>query len=105
MGFVRWAAFAPSSQGALLPCSVRALTSPATRLRTPASRADFDALTLAFAKPSPSPAGAFPPPNLEFDTTSFPISGPQADAVRAGALQLATALRAKHAYTDAANFT
>lgn len=63
----------------------------------------YDALTFSFAKPAPS--SEFPPPNLDFDTTRFPTAGGQADAIMSGALELATTLRKKHAYTDAANFT
>ena len=60
----------------------------------------YDALTFAYAPPEPSTA--FPPPNIDFDQTSFPVTQ---DTIVDAALKLVTKLRAKHAYTDTATFT
>ncbi|GAA5968087.1 hypothetical protein JCM11641_003724 [Rhodosporidiobolus odoratus] len=61
----------------------------------------YDALTFSFA--SPEPSSTFPPPNLDFDTTLFPLSN-QSHLVSA-AQDLVAKLRAAHAYTDPATFT
>ncbi|POY70223.1 hypothetical protein BMF94_6806 [Rhodotorula taiwanensis] len=59
----------------------------------------YDALTLSFVPPEPSPS--FPPPNLEFDTTVFPRSD---EHLLAAAQKLVGDLRKEHAYTDTATF-
>ncbi|GAA5837480.1 hypothetical protein JCM9279_006766 [Rhodotorula babjevae] len=61
----------------------------------------YDALTFSFAPPEPS-TGAFPPPNLDFDTTVFPR---YQEHLLDAALTLVGQLRARHAYTDTASFT
>jgi hypothetical protein len=63
--------------------------------------ADYDALTFSYAPPEPSTA--FPPPNLDFDTTIFSIASQ--DHLLDTAKKLVSKLRAEHAYTDTATFT
>ncbi|KAI5474386.1 ubiquitin thioesterase OTU1 [Pseudohyphozyma bogoriensis] len=60
----------------------------------------YDSVTFSWSPPSPDTA--FPPANIEFDTTVFPSDD---DAFLVAALELVAKLRAKHAYTDAATFT
>lgn len=65
--------------------------------------ADYDALTFTYLDVVPSLT--FPPPNLEFDQTSFPSSLDFSQDMLAAALELVGQLRQEHAYTDAATFT
>ncbi|KAM0754048.1 OTU-domain-containing protein, partial [Meredithblackwellia eburnea MCA 4105] len=60
----------------------------------------YDALTFSYSKPEPS--NIFPPPNIDFDQTSFSV---EQDSVVQAALILVGKLKAAHAYTDTATFT
>ncbi|KAK4703479.1 ubiquitin thioesterase OTU1, partial [Phenoliferia sp. Uapishka_3] len=60
----------------------------------------YDALTFSYSPPEAS--STFPPPNIDFDQTSFPV---EQDSVVAAALSLVGKLKARHAYTDTASFT
>lgn len=63
----------------------------------------YDAFTFTYLDVVPSLT--FPPPNLEFDQTSFPADPVLSESMLEAASKLVEQLRKEHQYTDAATFT
>lgn len=63
----------------------------------------YDALSFTYLDVVPSLT--FPPPNLEFDQTSFPADPVLSESMLEAASKLVEQLRNEHQYTDAATFT